>query len=146
MCVYIVKLDKKCLNNYHIYIYMINIHGLSSSIHDHDHNLDTGTVVAITKSKLIQSRSVIGVSVKQKVEPEQNTVLMVDRLRDRTGRNILHLITKSNSKRLTKPLVVVFLQQPTREKLACLLLDRPLVGTSFSRMLCVSNVFEITKS
>uniref|UniRef100_A0A1J3I388 Uncharacterized protein n=2 Tax=Noccaea caerulescens TaxID=107243 RepID=A0A1J3I388_NOCCA len=108
---------------------------------------NTRTVVAITKSKLIQLRSAIGVSAKQGIEPEQSTVLTVDRLRDRTGRSILQLI-KSSSKRLTKSQlpVVVFLQLPTRVKPAYLLLDRPLAGTSFSRMSCVSQVFEITKN
>ncbi|CAN6935658.1 unnamed protein product, partial [Brassica oleracea] len=107
---------------------------------------NTRTVVAITKSKLIQLRSAIGVNGKRGAQPEQSTVLKVDRLRDRTGRNILQL-TRSNNKRLTRLLqVVVFLQQQTRVKPAHLLLDRPLAGTSFSRMSCVSNVFEITKS
>ncbi|CAF2174848.1 unnamed protein product, partial [Brassica rapa] len=90
---------------------------------------NTRTVVAITKSKLIQLKSAIGVNGKRGAQPEQSTVLKVDRLRDRTGRNILQL-TRSNNKRLTRLLqVVVFLQQPTRVKPAHLLRDRPLAGT-----------------
>lgn len=136
---YIVKTNKNCFGTtIHTWI-------ISSSCHDDidHHYLDTaGTVVAITKSKLIQLRSAIGVSAKLGVEPERSTVLTVDRLIDRTGPNILQP-ARSNNKRLTKLLqVVVFLQQPTRVKPACLLLDRPLAGTSFSRMSCVSNVFK----